>query len=98
MLYNWSGAAYRSKQIDVAAIIVAEVQPIEIAMPDFGEPAYTPRKLDCGCPLWVSEGFASQDDMDSWFYKVVKTGETVTKSLMRFSLLNDQIHTPHERH
>jgi hypothetical protein len=27
--------------------------------------------------------------MDSWFYKVVKTGQTATKSLMKFRLLND---------
>lgn len=94
MLYNWSGAAYRSKQIDVAAIIVEEVQPIDIDMPDFGEPCYTPRKLDCGCPLWISEGFASQDDMDSWFYRVVKTGQSVTKHLMRFRLLNAKAQTP----
>ena len=94
MLYNWSGAAYRSKQIDVAAIIVEEVQPIEIDMPEFGEPAYYPRKLDCGCPLWISEGFDSQDSMDSWFYKVVKTGQTATKSLMKFRLLNAQGQLP----
>jgi hypothetical protein len=91
MLYNWSGAAYRSKQIDVAAIIVEEVQPIEIVMPEFGEPAYYPLKLDCGCPLWISEGFASQDDMDSWFYKVVKTGQEATKSLMKFRLANSAV-------
>lgn len=27
MLYNWSGAAYRSKQIDVAAVQVLGVRP-----------------------------------------------------------------------
>ena len=88
MLYNWSGAAYRSPQIDVTVIIVTNVEPIEIDMPEFGEPAYYPRKLNCGCPLWISEGFDSQDSMDSWFYNVVKKGQKATKSLMKFHLAN----------
>jgi hypothetical protein len=91
MLYNWSAAAYRSKQIDVAPIIVESVQPLEIVMPDFGEPSYYPRIID-GRPLWSCEGFKDQDDMDSWFYKVVKTGQTANKFLMRFRLLNVLAH------
>jgi len=86
MLFRWEGKPYRSKQVEIAPVIVEEVQPIEIDMPEFGEPAYFPRKLDCGCPLWISEGFKDQDDMDSWFSRVVKTGQTATKVLMRFRL------------
>lgn len=86
MLFRWEGKPYRSKQVEIAPVVVEEVQSIEIEMPGFGEPAYYPRKLDCGCPLWISEGFASQDDMDSWFYRVVKPGQTVTKALMRFRM------------
>lgn len=86
MLYNWSGAAYRSKQIDVAQIVVESVQPLEIIMPDFGTPIYTPRII-CKRPLWSCEGFKDQDDMDSWFYKSVKTGETASKFLMKFQVV-----------
>jgi len=95
MLYNWAGAPYRSKQIDVAPIIVGSVQSIEIAMPDFGEPHYTPRIID-DRPLWSCEGFKDQDDMDSWFYKVVKPGQSIEKHIMCFCLVSGHLQVVNE--
>lgn len=86
MLYNWSGAAYRSKQIDVAAIIVQGFWPIDIAHSADGTMRYA-----CGMenakPLHETEGFTSRDEMDEWFRKIVKPGQAVRKTLMRFRLL-----------
>ena len=86
MLYNWSGAAYRSKQTDVAAIIVQGFWPIDIAHSADGTMRYA-----CGMenakPLHETEGFTSRDEMDEWFRKIVKPGQTVRKTLMRFRLL-----------
>ena len=35
MLYNWSGAAYRSPQIDVAAVLVVETTLIRIGTANY---------------------------------------------------------------
>jgi hypothetical protein len=59
------------------------VQPIDIEMPEFSEPYYTPRIVD-GRPLWSTEGFKNQNDMNEWFYKVVKNGTAAKKFLMTF--------------
>lgn len=90
MLYNWSGAAYRSKQIDVAAVVVWLATPIKIKHLSGGEVRYyydfpDPR----GFRLWETEGFESREEMDEWFRKVVKPGQTKEQTLMRFKL-----HTP----
>ncbi len=85
MLYNWSGAAYRSKQIDVCSVVVTGFWPIVIVHQNDGKMLY-----GCGMenarPLWACEGFDSQEDMDAWFRKAVKKGDTVFKHLMRFKL------------
>lgn len=87
MLYNWSGAAYRSPQNDVAAIIVTGFWPIEIAHVKESALSYS-HGMDVGIPLWQTEGFESREAMDDWFRPLVKPGQTVVKHLMRFSLLN----------
>lgn len=92
MLYNWSGAPYRSKQYDVAEIRVHFVTPIQITRVPSGQMLYQhstcgDERLDC---IWDSEGFASGHDMDEWFRPLCKVGQTVPLFLMRFSLANVQ--------
>lgn len=87
MLYNWSGAAYRSKQIDVAPVIVKGFWTIRITHYENGKMRYECGK-ESGPALYKSEGFASTDDMDDWFRPLVKPGQTVEKTLMLFSRSN----------
>ena len=86
MLYNWSGAAYRSKQVDVAAVMVEETGPIELMNDEIGF-TYKLPPIILHRPLWQTEGFASREDMDGWFIPLIKPGQTVTKILHRFCLL-----------
>ena len=84
MLYNWSGAAYRSKQIDVCAVVVEHAEVIEITHTAMGAAfsiAYVANR-----PLFGTEGFGSHREMEAWFEAIIKPGQTVTKSLMRFKL------------
>lgn len=85
MLYNWSGAAYRSKQINVAPVIVQGFWPIEITQLADGSMRYD-HGMENKKPLHETEGFESRDEMDSWFRPLVEPGQTVTKRLMRFRL------------
>jgi hypothetical protein len=87
MLYNWSGAAYRSKQIDVAAVTVKGVLPIEIHRRSDGEMFYA-CNLSGSRMLHETEGFESREELDAWFRPLLKPGQTVTKFLMRFRLAN----------
>lgn len=87
MLYNWSGAAYRSKQADVAPVIVKGFWPITIAQTEDGEMRYA-YGMENEKPLWETEGFESREAMDEWFRAVVRPGQSVTRWLMRFSLAN----------
>jgi hypothetical protein len=87
MLYNWTGAAYRSKQIDVAPVIVRGFWPIEISHLEDGTMLYA-HGMENAKPLHETEGFESQVEMDAWFRQLVKPGRTVTKTLMRFRLVN----------
>lgn len=87
MLYNWSGAAYRSKQIDVATVVVKGFWTIRIThMPD-GTMAYDCGK-ESGPALHESEGFASHAEMDEWFRPLLKPGQTIQKTLMLFRRFN----------
>lgn len=87
MLYRWSGAAYRSKHIDVAPIIVMGFWPIQIAQTEEGIMRYAcVRKSPL--PLWQNEGFESAAELDAWFRSLVKPGQSVTHHLMRFRLAN----------
>lgn len=86
MLYNWSGAAYRSKQVDVRAVIVEHTQAIDIHHAEVAGMQY---HYPCNWNLWEGEGFDSSEAMDKWFRPLVKPGQTATKHLMRFRLAND---------
>ena len=90
MLYNWSGAAYRSKQVDVAPITVMGFWTIKIAhLASDGAMRYA-YGMENEKPLYQTEGFGSGDEMDEWFRRLVKPGEIFTATLMRFRLLNIQ--------
>ncbi len=95
MLYSWSGAAYRSKQLDVAVIVVRGFWTIRITHRDDGEMLYA-----CGNvaarPLHETEGFASRAEMDEWFRPLVKRGQTVEKTLMLFRRSNTHMTDAHK--
>lgn len=90
MLYNWSGAAYRSPQIDVVPVMVESAVPITITHLPSGQLLYEYDGFREADAIWFSEGFENGHDMDEWFRPLVKRGESITKHLMRFRLLNEQ--------
>ena len=87
MLYNWSGLPYRSKQIDVAAVIVKGFWTIWITHRDDGGMIYASYGVCHETPLHSTEGFSYQAEMDEWFRPLVKRDQTVEKALMLFELL-----------
>lgn len=87
MLYNWSGAAYRSKQVDVCPVIVRGFWTIIITHNPGGTMVYECGK-ESGPALYKTEGFASQEEMDAWFRPLVKPGTGMKKTLMLFSRSN----------
>lgn len=87
MLYNWSGAAYRSKQSDVAPIVVKGFWTIRITHQIDGFMRYDYGR-ETSEPLFASEGFNSPAEMDEWFLPLVKCGQTIEKTLMLFSRTN----------
>ena len=90
MLYNWSGAAYRSKQIDVAAVVVAGSREIKITHLGDGTMCYAYEGHLGGRLLYETEGFASRAELDEWFRPLVKRGQTLTKTLMMFRRSNTE--------
>ena len=94
MLYNWSGKAYRSKQVDVAAVIVQDFTPIRIGRERDLICYHAERGIHPGRLLWSCEGFLSQQDMDHWFRATMKPGQWVDKALMRFRLVNSRLTEP----
>lgn len=90
MLYNWSGSTYRSKQIDVAAIVVKGFWTIRITHREDDAMVYECGK-ESGPALYESEGFASQTEMDDWFRPLVKRGQTIEKTLMTFRRSNPEL-------
>ncbi len=92
-LYNWSGAPYRSPQTDVAVVIVQGFWSIQITSLQSREMIYECGK-ESAPALWESEGFVSQEEMDEWFRPLVKPGKTITKTLMRFRLANENSAAP----
>lgn len=90
MLYNWSGAPYRSPQADVAAVVVEDWTPIRIGRVEgeLGLMCYlADRGIHRGRLLWSCEGFLSEEDMDEWFRSKMKPGEWVDRALMRFRVV-----------
>lgn len=83
-LYNWTGRAYCSPQENVAVIVVSRVEFVEIVHLDDGAMCYI-GALQTGHPLFETEGFQSQQEMDEWFRPLVKRGTSVTKHVMRFT-------------
>lgn len=85
MLYNWVGRPYGkgSTQRNVTAVKVLGFWPIVISHGPDGVMTYQ-HGMDCGQPLHRTEGFPSPEAMDDWFRKVVKSGQSETRYLMRF--------------
>jgi hypothetical protein len=83
MLYNWSGAACRSPQVDVAPVVVMGFWTIQIAQMEDGIMRYA-YGMENNKPLWQTEGFDSAAELDAWFRPLVNPGKSVTKHLMRF--------------
>lgn len=84
MLFNWSGVAYRSKQVDVAAVIVYEVCEIRITRCEHRMSYSFIPDPETKKAIYQTEGFATLFEMNAWFRPLVKSGQTVTKYLMRF--------------
>ena len=78
MLFEWSGKPYRSKQVEIAPVIVEFTERVWIYHFKDGSVNYSHGLL------WKTEGFNSRAEMDDWFRPLVKPGQTVTKALMRF--------------
>jgi hypothetical protein len=93
MLYNWTGAPYRSKQLDVAAIVVKGFWTIRITHREDGGMLYAYGRVKT--PLHETEGFASRAEMDEWFRPLVQRGQTVEKTLMLFCRSNDEMRDRH---
>lgn len=96
MLYHWSGAPYRSKQTNVAQIVVIGYWTIRITHKPDGDMLYSYGRVNSQ-PLHESEGFASRADMDKWFRPLVQPGYTAVKALMLFRLETSpekSLHTP----
>jgi len=93
MLYKWSGAAYRSKQIDIVAIEVEETLELIVTHDRDGGVVFSREKID-GIPIHQTEGFDDAGQMQEWFTQVVPIGKTVELSLMRFRLLNVRVVAP----
>jgi hypothetical protein len=88
MLFNWSGKAYRSKQVDVAAVKATGYWTIRITHREDGGMIYAYGQVN-EHPLHETEGFATRADLDAWFRPLVKPGQTVVKYLMRFKLCKE---------
>jgi hypothetical protein len=87
MLYNWSGKAYRSPQINVAPVMVSGFWTIRIGQTEMGAMRYE-YGMEYDRPLWETEGFDSPEDFDEWFRRLGKPGCVITKHLMRFRLMD----------
>ena len=92
MLYAWSGAAYRSKQLDITPVVVKGFWTIRITHRADGGMIYAYGRVN-ETPLHETEGFATSAEMDEWFRPLVKRGETIEKALMLFSRSNKKAQT-----
>lgn len=85
MLYRWSGKPYRSKQRNVAVVKVSGFWSIRISQSATGEMAYD-HGMQNPKPLYETEGFKSQAEMDAWFRQLVEPCSSIDRVLMRFSI------------
>jgi hypothetical protein len=88
MLYNWSGEPYRSKQVDVAAVVVRGIGGFDIRHTEDGRMFYI-GGFQQGKPIFEMEGFESQAAMDDWFRPLVKPGCVAEKRVMLFRLATE---------
>jgi hypothetical protein len=89
MLFHWADKPYRSKQIEIAPIIVTAATPIDISLGDFSDCLIFSHIIGLDRPLWQCEGFNGPLDMNDWFLPKIKPRTTVTKFLHRFQLYTD---------
>lgn len=103
MLYHWSGKPYWTPQVNLTPVQAIFTCPITIAhIHTKDEPSRMQyllaasdtealaRALDTrpeSIRLWHLEGFDSRADMDIWFVKTLKPGQTIQKHLMVFKRL-----------
>jgi hypothetical protein len=85
MLFRWEGLPYRSKQVEIAPVVVMGFWTIQIAQMEDGIMRYA-YGMENNKPLWQTEGFHSAAELDAWFRPLVKPGQSATKHLMRFRL------------
>lgn len=86
MFFHWVDKPYRSKQIEIAPIIVTAATPIDISKGDFTDHVEFSVIMGLDRPLWQCEGFNGPLDMNDWFAPRLKANQTVTKILHRFRL------------
>lgn len=86
MLYNWEGKPYRSKHIDVVAVVPIAWWPIDLIHLRNGSMQFK-HGMENDKPLYEIEGFENQEEMDQWFRKEVKREYMSCRNLIRFRLL-----------
>jgi hypothetical protein len=93
-LFHWADKPYRSKHVNGPVVIVYDVKPVEVRKCRTGFMHYIDlsQRLPSFLPsnLYKDEGFDTQEDMDTWFRKRVKLGETIQQYQMLFRLNRDQ--------
>lgn len=85
-LYHWEGKPYRSKQINLAVVIVEAVTAICITHP-VQQPliyAYKIPAAQKNRQLWETEGFQCRADLDNWFRPLIKPGSDIVHHLHTF--------------
>jgi hypothetical protein len=94
-LFHWADKPYASKHVNGPVVIVCVVKPVEVRKCRTGFMHYIdlsqrlPRYLSSN--LYIYEGFDTQEDMDTWFCRLVKPGETIQQYQMLFRLNGDQL-------
>ena len=86
MAFSWTGKPYRSKQQDIAAVVVEATETVRLTRNALGNIMTTPcvPRLCESSQLWECEGFDSFDAFCDWFRPLIKPGQTLTKTLHRF--------------
>lgn len=85
MLYQWSGAPYRSKHRDLAVVKVHTIEQITISHLASG--IVISGAIHLSTPLWKREGFDNPAEMDAWFSAKIPKGRAHRCHLMHFKLL-----------
>lgn len=85
-LYYWSGKPYHSKHEDVCKIAVKSALMISILHSSNGIFYSINVNASPANPLYKTEGFSSQIEMDDWFKCALKHGEVGHFWLMEFEV------------